>query len=383
MELSDKKIHGRYIGILLGPVSRGASFEDCLVEMSINELGITMPFTEAGENQAKFQVHYPPGMVFHLLNWGVDDDLAIRQHPTSNLAQMIVQKVSWYGRLVTFARFQAWSDMGVILGEGMPMPLMLFVREKRGENMLRRLYKQVFAVDANDYYNREKWWHDRLVPVELPEIERVFEYGRVNEKAKLIESLGHNLWTGSQTVIAQRMNTLNRFLLDTDLVGVRSKVMQQFTLGARVVEAVPLIEGQYEWLQTQDFNQSEVSMYAQQVADAARCLLYETFNHLKPRIEIKKRFGTLDVGVLHTQLLGVKRNVIDARDQALFTDFFRGRDVSQSREWTVEHYKALRSIALGLHHNRLVFMDRRSERELEEYASLYHQLGVLQEQTLH
>jgi hypothetical protein len=376
LELSDKKIHGRYIGILLGPASHGATFADCLVEMTINETGVALPFTETDTKEPGFQVHYPPGMVFHLLNWGVDDDLAIRQHPTSSLAQVIIQKVSWYKRLVSFARFRAWADIGVVLGEGMPMPLMLFVREKRGEKMLRRLYKQVFAVQSNDYYNEEKWRQDHLVPVDFSEIERVVTRGTVAEKAKLIESLGHNLWTGSQEKVAERIKVLDRFLTDTDLVGVRSKVMQQFTLGVRAVEAVPLIQRQYAWLQTQDFNDPAVGMYAKHVAHAARCLLYEAYSHLKPKINIKKRFGSLDLGNIHVQQDGV----LDARDQSLFTDFFHSRDVTPSREWTVEHYKTLRSISLELH-RRLAFMGARDEGELEEYASLYHQLGVLQEQT--
>ncbi len=314
-ELSDPTIHGTYIGFNPLAAIRGVSYADSTLRFTVSSGGIALLTPIAsGARVYTFTTMFPREWVFHMKGWGVDECLAIRQHATSQLAQLLFC-FSPKGRGIE-------QDVTMILGEGMPMTLGVFVHEARGTTPLLSMYQKAYQPAVP---KQEIAW---LTPVDVPAGKVTMTSGTREAKVALLHNAEINLWTASESVIKDRLALVKMGLRDKD-PEVQKAALRTFTLGGRVTDGVAIVS---------DFLRGHKSLRADVLVEAltaAACLLYETNQQNGQLAALINTFGTSDVGVIHRQTRG---NITPEQSKLLEQI---ARPTPLSRTWTREQQSTL------------------------------------------
>lgn len=314
--ITDKKLQGAYVGLNPILVSQGASYEESIVRFSMDDSGIVLEQRITADGSAfSFRIGFTRDWItIPVKGWGVDDGIAIRQELTTPLAQLI---------FLFPPRVKDGFDAVMILGEGVPAPLGVFVREGMGDARLRKFYADEFRPRMSDA--RESW----LKPINVARAEEVMRSGMVREKTQLLKDAEHNLWTGTEQEIASRLDLIARGINDHN-PKVQQTALEAFTLGGRVIGGVRLVT---DALSRYDTLKPEV---LESAMDAATVLLYETYNHNKVLGEVRDVFKTVDVSAVHVLTGGL---VTPHQFKALERIVRR----PASRSWTAGQETALRN----------------------------------------
>ena len=138
--------NGQYVGISPIAASQGASYEESRVAFSVDQKGIILDTTIVSEDKpVEFKVHFTPEWIFSLKGWGVEKCLSVRQHATSNLAQLIFCFTEDFPE-----KQNPDFNVEMMLGEGMPASLGLFVRTGNPNvgSLVRKLYDAYYEPRA-------------------------------------------------------------------------------------------------------------------------------------------------------------------------------------------------------------------------------------------
>jgi len=348
VELSDKSVHGTYVGFSPIAASRGASFEESGLEFTIDEGGITMLERVAHNGKPyDFNVLYSPEWVFHLEGCGMDNALALRQHATLTLASSIF----------CFAtRFSPNShDVIMLLGEGMLAALGVFVRKERGLKRLEKIYRRVPKEREVVPHTPDQW----LSPINMENARDMMASGTLKGKLHIIEMAASNLWTGTDKEIEERIELVASGLKDP-LMAVQIASLKTFQLGGRVVAGIDLV------VDVLKKHRELAGQTIEEALDSAACLLYETFRLNKERSNLERDFGSSDIAVIHNVSCG---RVTPPQAKALGAV---AREVPAQRRWTQEHQaKLLDAVALVMKSDSVIGRAREiGERALTDYPLL-------------
>src|SRR3989344_4936561 len=131
--ITDKKLQGAHVGLNPILVSQGASYEESIVRFSMDDSGIVLEQRITADGSAfSFRIGFTRDWItIPVKGWGVDDGIAIRQELTPPLAQLI---------FLFPPRVKDGFDAVMILGEGVPAPLGVFVREGMGDARLPEVF---------------------------------------------------------------------------------------------------------------------------------------------------------------------------------------------------------------------------------------------------
>lgn len=344
-ELYDRDIQGTYIGFSPNAALSGMTYADSALRFSVSAKGIalTTPVVSAGHTYM-FTTTFTPEWVFHMKKgWGVEDCLALRQHATSSLAQLIFCfSPRWRG---------GGQDVTMILGEGMPMTLGVFVREERGVSPMWDMYQKMYqpAVPRQE--------PDMLTPVDVALGKVTMRTGTREAKITLLRNTEMNLWTASEDVIKDRLQLVKMGLRDKD-PEVQKAALFAFELGGRVTDGVAIVS---------DFLKQYKSLRADVLVEAltaAACLLYETNQYNSERAEVASMFGTSDIGMIYRQTGGL---ITPTQWKSLGEI---ARDTPPSRTWTREQQSTLLDAVSKVMADSSVTGRARDEgeRALREYA---------------
>src|SRR3989344_7748295 len=203
------KNHGHYVGISPILASRGASYEESQVAFSVDQNGIVLDTTVVSENKPlEFKVHFTPEWIFSLQGWGVEKCLSVRQHKTSTLAQLIFCFTDDFPK----AKKASGQDFDVemMLGEGMPASLGLFVRtgNPNVRSRVRGLYDLYYKPKVEE--KSQRW----LSSVDIPEARKVMRSTDSYRKIQVLKTATNNLWTGTDQEIKARLELVAQGLED-------------------------------------------------------------------------------------------------------------------------------------------------------------------------
>lgn len=345
-ELTDTAVHDTYIGFNPLAASRGASLEESRVQFSLDGNGITLLQPVAvGGAVYNFSVHYSPEWAFHLKGWGVDECLALRQHRTSNLAQLIF----CFTPRFSFAK----HDVTMILGEGMPVPLGVFVRQGKGLGTLAGLYTKEYRPAPKQAV--EQSW---LVPIDVKAGKIIMTVGDREAKIKFLRDAEVNMWTGSTSEIQKRLEFAGVGLADPD-PSVQIAALSMFELSGRVTGGVALVADVLKRHQSLRHDVLEKAL------SAAACLLYETYYFNKERFELAAQFGTTDIAAIHKSSGGRL-----TPEQAKLVEEV-ARPITPERTWTREHQELLLGViarVLAESPSLSDYARKEGERALRDYA---------------
>lgn len=363
-KLSDTKIHGTYHGINPIAASRGLNLDVCRVSFTLSADGFNMitPDTESDET-IKLTTHYPASWVFHLQGWGIDHHLGIRQSETSDLAQLTFD----------FSSFSVWKDMEDVtplkalwsmirppkknvrvkammyLGEGMPAPLGMFVREDTVDDVdeaLSFIYNLNFIEPENK--SKTSW----LLDIDMRSAHLTMQGNDENAQIEILEKIEHNLWTGEESEIKERLE-LVALGLNAQSTKTHSAALKIFTLGGRVVQGVPLVT-KYAHANTGN------TLVENDMSDALSCLLYEAWEYTSRAASLQVDFGT-------TNVTEIKRRGTIFTPNQLETLQWLGHKKPQN-SWTVEHQRLLRTALEDvLTHSKSSPIKERCKESLRKY----------------
>jgi len=321
-ELKDPSIHGRYVGINPIEVARGASFEDSKISFYVDGEGFRCDKRiHYNGTPLTFAIHFPAAWVFHFKGWGVEHCLSIRQDAQSDLAGMIFDFTKY--------KFGGQKMDGVVyLGEGILAVLGLFVREKvAGDSdvILKNIYDKVYTPSEDNA--KEKSF---LLEMDFVKDAETMATGYSENKILLLNRAGHNLWTGTDEEIAERLSFIEMGLNDAD-PEVQMQALETFTLGGRVIGGVDLVAGFFHENKTRLSN----SVLKKTVC-AAKCLLYEAYNYRRETTSILRDFGTLDLEKANKICNCVMPGQFEVLEKVANTE--------RQRRWTIGRQITLRSI---------------------------------------
>lgn len=281
-ELSDKALHGTYVGISPISADRGKSFEESKVEFSLNENGFVVFSPVEYENKfLKFRIRYTPSWVFHLTGWGVNGCLAVRQGENAKLAEAIFCFPSPTGKRVFYNGVSVDSVM--ILGEGMPAILGVFINSAENSSAVsdvQKIYK-VFSRPKDSQEQKTRWLKD----IDLNEAKKIMRSSDTLRKIQILEKATMNLWTGTEKEIYDRIELVEIGLQDIDQA-VQMKALETFDFGGRVRVGANIVANflrQYRNLRPEVVTKA---------VEAAVYLLYEAYNYNHDIAFLKKELGT-------------------------------------------------------------------------------------------
>jgi len=344
--LSDKAIHGEYVGISPLLAARGASLEESTVRFAIDGSGVFLDTTlEFDGAKHAFRTHYPASWVFNMQGWGVGHTLAVRQYETSKLASVII---SFTSRSLSGTQ----SDAIMILGEGMPAPLGVFVRRKEG----RDTQKELIALHARFFTpTTQQEEHSYLQPIDMVTATVAMAAGTVEERLAILKDARSNMWTGTDQEIKERLSLIAMGLRD-DEADVQKEALTAFVFGGRVTGGVALVT---EFLASPVQRRRDV---AEKAIEAATCLLYETHSFNKDVALLMTAFGTSEPGAIHQKTGGLLT-------PAQFESLQQIANSRPQRRWTLEHQQVLRDAIASTIAHRDTPPDalREGERALKEF----------------
>lgn len=325
-ELSDSSIHGAYVGIDPLSASRGMSFEDCKLAFSLDGKGLKLHTTVYAENTPlEFKICFSPSWIFHLEGWGVDHCLSVRQHAESELAQLIFD---FSGLSLTGAK----GDVLMLLGEGMPCVLGVFLRQKNTldmEKVLRTLYESLYKPKEEP---TEISW---LQELDLSQAKITMGSRDTAQKVEILKMAGTNLWTGTDQEINDRLELVEMGLKDTNPT-VQIQALDTFTVGGRVIGGVDLVANFLS-----QSNRGLRNGVSEEAVDAAVFLLYEAYSFNKKVAVLEQGFGTADIGIIHKKTDGVlSPEQYEAMNSIVST--------KPQVRWTLSHQKILRDALEGV-----------------------------------
>ena len=349
-ELTDKSLHGDYIGIDPITASRGGSLAESQTEFSLSEKAVAVSTVI---EEKEFQVKYDSSWIFHLTGWDVDECLAVRQSATSGLAEFILCFTHPWRR-------NRNCNALMMLGEGMPAVLGIFAK-KAGcsdiESFLKKTYDQCYQPKAE---TREVSY---LTPIDFVEAEKIMFSGNTWDVIDLLKKAAHNLWTGTEQEISDRIN-LVRMGLEHKNPEVQKQALDTFVLGGRVTSGVDIV------VKLLEQSKSFVYSVCAKALDAAVCLLYEAHMANKNLADLHMDFGTDDVKKIHEKTNGL----LSPEQYKLFVKVVDQSKVCSERRWTLEHQKSLRSAMSAFLSNPDVDFEilcgnvkKNTERALSEY----------------
>ncbi|MBI4120838.1 MAG: hypothetical protein HY457_01095 [Parcubacteria group bacterium] len=319
VELSDTSIHGDYIGINPSAAAQGASFEEAMIEFSIGSEGVTfLSGVASGGILYRFRVCYSPEWVFHLTGWGVDGCLSLRQHQGSSLAALILS----FPPRFSLAKFDAM----MMLGEGMPMVLGVFVRKEKGIEVLKKLYARAYQL-----YEPDKPEDDlrQFLGPKTP----FLPSDSVERKKKAVADAGQNLWVGTEQDVAERLPIIEQGLLD-DYPDVQLEALSVFQLSGRVTDGVDLVVGMLK--RAASLHGPMYECVLEKALSAASSLLYETHKFTMQRVKLVQWFGSSVIADVHR----VSGGSVTPDQMKVIVEV--EREVPAHRRWTREHATALR-----------------------------------------
>lgn len=344
--LGDPRIHGDYHGISMSAVY-GSSLEECRARFSIDERGIRFYQTVKNFPDLPFMVEYPPAWIFHMKKLEIRHCLSVRQHAKSRLAQCFIDFTE-----MTLCALSDTNSIGnapfrdgkipqesnlhvaavLFLGEGMMIPLGMYLHERSTpdiENGLARLYTTIRATSDEQHRDRQ---FSYVIPMDIAQAKTVLESERSSyeDKARVLEQAYHNLWSGTEQEIDDRLE-LVRLSLRSPHSDVQIKALETFILGSRIIQGVDIMRDFLESPRTDEV--------LRQAADAVTCLLSNARSVNKTADVLLKAFDTTDVAKIHARSGGTLN---DEQFKAL------GRILHHSERpsgcWTLDHQKALRSL---------------------------------------
>lgn len=293
-ELDDPAIHGEYIGVSTIESSRGHSFDECMAGFSIHADGIKVysPVRTESGAMLRFTIHYPPSWVFHLEGWGVDHMLAVRQKETSTLAQFLLH---------FSGGFNMKADAAMILGEGMPALLGVFVRidgsRRSAEVDCEELFK-IFSEDSKDTEHGETW-RSFLPVVDLNAARQVMDIGSAEEKQDVLRKIGRRIAFTEWNECVDLLTLIERGLNDPS-PRTQREALDVFICGGRVVQGIAMVKG--------SLNRPLELMGGstlEKAVEALTCLLYEAWLCNVYRARLIRDFQTDDIVLAHTCSSGV------------------------------------------------------------------------------
>ncbi len=337
--LSDPAIHGRYVGISPLNAIRGGSLAECKVSFAVDANGIKLDSAvECADGPVPFVISFPASWIFHMRNWGVYHCLSIRQSAESKLAQLVID----------FTKIEAEGlevDANMMLGEGMPAHLGVFFRQEkidRDEKLLERLYafcrsaagvedemlaEEMVVPAANSY----------LLPLDSVQAASIMATGEDTKKIETLNAAAHNLWTGDEAEIGQRLQVITLGLTDPS-PAVRQKALSSFVLGGRVVGGVELVSR---------FLDQDVLLMDRDVlneaVEAAVCLLYEACRCNRRVSYLIKEFGVIDP-------LKIRENCSGVVTPEQFEAINDAARISPQRRFSFAHQLSLRGVLEKVSH---------------------------------
>ena len=317
------KNHGHYVGISPILASRGASYEESQVAFSVDQNGIVLDTTVVSENKPlEFKVHFTPEWIFSLQGWEVEKCLSVRQHETSKLAQLIFCFTEDFPE--TKKKTDLNFDVEMMLGEGMPASLGLFVRTGNPNvgSRVRGLYDAYYKPKA------EEANHSWLSQVDIAEARKVMRSTSTDQyrKIEVLKNATQNMWTGTDQEIKDRLELVAQGLEDPS-PEVQKQALDTFSVSGRVIGGVDLVVNFFSKANLRD----DVSVAG---LEAATYLLYEAHKFNSDVALLQKDFGTTD-----PEMIQKKSNGLISPDQYDVLNKVC-QQVPQTR-WTVEHQIAL------------------------------------------
>ena len=315
------KNYGHYVGISPILASRGASYEESQVAFSVDQNGIVLDTTVVSENKPlEFKVHFTPEWIFSLQGWGVEKCLSVRQHKTSTLAQLIFCFTDDFPK----AKKMSGQDFDVemMLGEGMPASLGLFVRtgNPNVRSRVRGLYDLYYKPKVEE--KSQRW----LSSVDIPEARKVMRSTDSYRKIQVLKTATNNLWTGTDQEIKDRLELVAQGLEDPS-PEVQKQSLDTFTIGGRVIGGVDLVVNFLRKTNLRD----DVLVAG---LEAATYLLYEAHSFNSDVALLQKDFGTTNPEEIHKTTNGlISPDQYDILNKVC-------QQVPQTR-WTLEHQVAL------------------------------------------
>lgn len=313
--------HGNYVGISPILASQGVSFEESRVAFSIDQNGIVLDTTVISDNKPlEFKVHFTPEWIFSLQGWGVEKCLSVRQHKTSNLAQLIFCFTEDFPE--TKKKTNRDFDIKMMLGEGMPASLGVFVRTGNPNvgSRVRKLYGAYYKPKVEqEKYN----W---LNVVDISEARKVMRSTDTYLKIEVLKNATHNMWICTDQEIKDRLELVAMGLEDSD-PEVQKQALDTFSVGGRVIGGVDLVANFLRKTNLRD----DVLVAG---LEAATYLLYEAHKFNSDVALLQKDFGTTD-----PETIQKKTNGLISPDQYDLLNKVCQK-VPQTR-WTLEHQVAL------------------------------------------
>lgn len=349
-QADESKRYGVYIGTAPLLSMNGAAYDATRVQFVYDKDGIhvTRAFGYGGTS-LQFTVRYDNSWITRIKNWGIDDCPAVRQHKTSTLAQFVLcfheaKDVATKG------------DVVMILGEGIPAVLGVYVRREKGDALLRSIHNEHFRPNTAKKFELDEHVH----PVDLGSLRKKVEDGRLREHDQDMRSLEAGLWSASNARIDERLQIVKLAVASEDRV-TRVGGLKTFCAGARVKQGIPIVS---EVLYRISVGEEKDPDVQREAVSATACLLYEVTSTLKQQYELKQRYGTLSLDGIYLRTDGI----IDPETAKLLDDVLRERYPAQA--WSDDHHRSLtRSLTKALEYAQLS-REARSEaqRALREYA---------------
>ncbi|MBI4158586.1 MAG: hypothetical protein HY505_03155 [Candidatus Yanofskybacteria bacterium] len=313
--------YGHYVGISPIAASQGASYEESQVAFSVDQNGIILDTTVVSENKPlAFKVHFTPEWIFSLQGWGVEKCLSVRQHKTSKLAQLIFCFTEDFPE--TKKKADLNFDVEMMLGEGMPASLGLFVRTGNPNvgSRVRGLYDTYYKPKT------EEASHSWLSLVDIVEARKVMKSTDKYRKIEVLRNSTQNMWTGTDQEIKDRLELVAQGLEDPS-PEIQKQALDTFSVSGRVVGGVDLVVNFLRKTNLRD----DVSVAG---LEAATYLLYEAHKFNSDVALLQKDFGTTD-----PETIQKKTNGLISPDQYDVVNKVC-QQVPQTR-WTLEHQVAL------------------------------------------
>ncbi len=284
---------GEFRGISPGLASQGKTFEESQLCFVFNKTGLILdaPLEKNGR-MVVFKIHFPTSWVFSLKGWDVDKGVAIRQHAESKLAQFILLYTEDFQSFRQKLWHKKRADVTMILGEGMPAVLGVFLRQPCSEKDLKEIYDQAYKPPAPKPANN---W---LMSIDVSTAKETMElFGDSQAKIQLLEKATQNLWTGSSAVIKQRLELVALGLEDGD-PEVQKQALRTFSLNGRVNAGVEMVVNFLK----QPHSDEEVLAEA---LESATCLLYEAHLYNREVRKILTDFDTMDLEKIRDKTKGL------------------------------------------------------------------------------